>query len=69
MQVKENGEYPECEIKMEDGQVRISGQFDDDQWSGIIRIDNDKANSQPLLELDYIPASGEKGTIRIPEKR
>ena len=54
---------------MEDGQIHLSGYFEEDRWSGIIRIDNDEANGHLFLELDYIPASGEKETIRITGKR
>jgi hypothetical protein len=66
MLVKENDQYPECALKEEDNQVHLSGQFSDESWSGIIRMsDNDR---QPLLVLEYHPASGEKETIRIERK-
>ena len=67
MLVKENGKYPACDVKLEEGLVHLKGQFGDDKWSGIIRISTDEGIENSLLELDYQPASGEIETIRIPK--
>ena len=66
MLVKENGEYPVCEMKIDKGQVYLSGHFGDDKWSGVIRISTDESFGGSLLELDYRPASGKTETIKIP---
>ncbi len=65
MLVKENGKYPDCDVKIKDGKVYLSGHFGDDKWSGIIRIDTEAGIEESLLELDYYPASGETETVRI----
>jgi len=67
MLVKEDGEYPDCEVRSENGQVYLKGHFGDDKWSGIIRISTDEGIGESLLELDYHPASGEVESIRIPD--
>jgi hypothetical protein len=64
MLVKENGKYPDCDVKLEDGLVYLTGHFGDDEWSGIIRINTDAGVSDSLLELNYYPASGKMETIR-----
>ena len=66
MLVKEDGEYPACNVKLEKGLICLSGHFGDDKWSGIICISTDEGNGGSLLELDYHPASGEIESIRIP---
>jgi hypothetical protein len=66
MLVKENGEYPVCDVRSARGQVNLTGHFGDDKWSGIIRISTDGSTGDSLLELDYQPASGKLETIRIP---
>ncbi|MFC2080289.1 DUF4962 domain-containing protein, partial [Bacteroidota bacterium] len=65
MLVKENGEYPDCEVKLDGGLVYLSGAFGDDKWSGIINISSDESTNNSVLELDYHPASGEVETINI----
>jgi hypothetical protein len=65
MLVKENGEYPVCNVKTEGGLVYLSGQFGDDNWSGTINISTDGSKGDSLLELDYHPSSGEVERIRI----
>ncbi len=67
MMVKENGKYPECDVKSEDGLVYITGHSGEDKWSGTIQLDHTKSAGSPLLELDYIPVSGGKESIRIPK--
>lgn len=69
MCVEEKGMYPDCKIEIVGDQVYISGHFDDDQWSGIIQIENSEAKNHQILELNYIPASGKKETLRITGKR
>jgi hypothetical protein len=66
MLVRENGEYPACDVKVEEGLIYLTGYFGDDKWSGIIRISTTERNGGFLLELDYNPASGKMETIRIP---
>jgi hypothetical protein len=66
MQVKENGEYPACDVKIDEGLVYLTGHFGDHKWSGIIRISSDESIGGPLLELDFHPASGEMERLRIP---
>lgn len=66
MLVKENGEYPACDVELEDGLVYLAGHFGDDKWSGFVRISTDEEAGGSLLELDYQPASGDVETIRIP---
>jgi hypothetical protein len=66
MLVKENGEYPVCEVKLDKGLVYLSGHFGDDKWSGVIRITTDESSGGSLLELDYHPASGKTEAIKIP---
>jgi hypothetical protein len=68
MLVKENGEYPACDVKLEEGLIYLSGHFGDDKWSGVIHISTNESLGGLLLELDYHPASGEMETIRIPSK-
>ena len=65
MLVKENGEYPDCEVKLDGGLVYLSGAFGDDKWSGIIHLNTDEKAGAALLELNYQPASGEAETINI----
>jgi hypothetical protein len=65
MQVKENGEYPDCKFRLEDGRLFLSGQSGDDEWSGTIQINTDAGASDSLLELDYYPASGKVESIKI----
>lgn len=45
MLIKENGEYPACNVISEEGLIRLTGQFGDDKWSGINRISTDEGNS------------------------
>jgi hypothetical protein len=45
--------------------IYLNEYFGDDKWSGIIRLKTDAGMGDPLLELDYYPASDEKETIRI----
>ena len=66
MLVRENGVYPVCDVRMEEGLVYLTGHFGDDKWSGIIRISTDENVGGSLLELDYHPASGKTETIKIP---
>jgi hypothetical protein len=68
MMVKENGEYPACDVKLENGLVRLSGHFGDDTWTGLIRISTDEGIGGSLLELEYHPASGKKESIEISEE-
>lgn len=65
MLVKENGEYPDCDLREEDGVLHVIGQSGDDKWSGIIYLSSMK-DGDPLLEVEYLPASGQKELIRIP---
>ena len=50
---------------MENEQVLLSGNYGDDKWSGIIRVNANPDLKDPLLELDYFPASGETESIKI----
>jgi len=68
MLIKENGKYPDCEIKSENGFVHLNGHFGGDKLSGVIRISSHESIGESLLELDYHPASAEVETIRIPLK-
>jgi hypothetical protein len=64
--VKEEGEFPVCDVKLDQGLVYLSGRFDDDKWSGVIHISTDESIGGSLLKLDYHPASGKTETIKIP---
>ncbi len=66
MMVKENGEYPACDVKLEEDVLYLAGHFGEDKWSGLIRLGTNESIGGSLLELDYQPVSGEKETIRIP---
>jgi len=66
MLVKEEGQYPECEVKVEDEIVYLDGHFGDDTWTGSIHFGTKKGGGQ-LLEVQYFPVSGTKEVIRIPE--
>ncbi len=65
MLIKENGEYPVCDVKVLEDLVYLSGSFGDDKWSGIINIGPDQNKGGVLMELNYYPVSGETETIKI----
>ncbi len=62
MTVRENGEYPDCQWSLSDGVIKVSGNFGDDKWSGMIDLD---VESEILMDLQYEPASGPKEIIRV----
>ena len=67
MLVRENGKYPPCDIKWENGRVTISSDAGEDNWSGTIQLDPDASPGGFLLDLEYHPASGEPEKIHIPD--
>jgi hypothetical protein len=67
MLVREEGKYPVCDIKTENGTVLLRGEAGDDFWSGTIHLDPGAGTGGFLLDLEYQPASGQPEKISIPD--
>ena len=62
MSIKDEGEFPELEVSMEEGQVKLSGNYGGDKWAGTINISSE--NDQ-LIKIRFIPESGSEEVIEV----
>ncbi len=65
MSIGREDQYPDFDISLENGLVRLSGNLDEGEWEGTINIDLSKNNMQTLMELEYTQTSGVKEKIII----